>query len=188
MGAKTLDLGAWFILRMNSADTVSTFDGLKRMGFNVWTPIEQRVCRTPRRRVQYDRRTALMPSYVFASADHLDELLQAAMSPSRELPRFTVFTHKGGIPMVADVELNALRYAEEKADTLFAKMKRLGRKGPKLGKGSEVHLTEGPFAGMSGIVEGQSGQFTLVSFDGFHKPIQIASLLLVDEQAQAKAA
>jgi hypothetical protein len=38
------------------------------------------------------------------------------------------------------------------------------------------------------VVEGQEGQFALVMFEGFPKPIKISSILLLDEIEEAKAA
>ena len=44
-----------------------------------------------------------------------------------------------------------------------------------------MRLPDGPFAGISGIVEGTEGQFTLVDITVFGKPstIKVASILLL---------
>jgi hypothetical protein len=180
-GGDILDLGSWVILRMASADTLRVFNSLRDGGLEVWTPVEPRFGRMPRTRAKYDKDFAIMPSYVFGHVRHLDELLRLAMTPNREHPAFSVFHHKGGIPLVADNQLDALRYEEGRLTGIFERLKRRGMKGPTIETGTEVHMTDGPFQGLTGVVEGQNGQYTLVSFGGFHKPIQIASLLLAED-------
>lgn len=181
-----LDLGQWFILRTSSADTIRALDALRT--FDVWTPIERKLCRTPRKRTQFDRTTPLMPGYLFAPTIYLDELLDLSRTATRGLPRFCVFTHKGGVPLVASQALEPLRDEEKRTAGIFARLKRKGRKAPCLAKGSHVTLTEGPFTGMAGIVQGQDGQYTLVSYEEFRSPIKIASVLLLDSTAVQIAA
>lgn len=183
-----LDLGGWCILRMAAADTIKLAKSLARAGLTVWTPIEQRIARTPRRRVQYEREIALMPTYIFARSEELETILSLAVMPQRDHARFSVFHCRGGVPLVSDHDLAALRAEEDRMGQIYARAKRAGRKGPKIEAGSTVKLATGPFDGMSGIVEGQEGNFTLVSFEGFHEPIKIASILLLDEEAETKAA
>src|SRR5690606_19693481 len=96
----------------------------------------------------------------------------------------------GGIPLVSDVALAGLRFQEERDAALHDRNMRRGMKGPTIDPGTEVRMGDGAFAGLSGIVEGQQGEYTMVSIDGFHAPIKIASILLLDENATscAKAA
>lgn len=188
-----LDLGSWCILRMGSASTLSVLESLRQAGFEVWTPVERKIGRMPRTRAQFDKSFALMPSYVFANVRHVEELARLAMIPNREHPRFTLFKHQGGFPLIADAELEALRSIETKRQGLFERLKRKGTKGPAFAVGQSVRVPDGGFAGLSGMVEGSSGEYTLVSFAGFHKPIKIASLLLLpdavtNEQPQGTAA
>jgi transcriptional antiterminator NusG len=103
------------------------------------------------------------------------------MIPNREHPRFSVLTERGAIPLIADAELGALRAEEERLGRVFDKSKRKGQRGPVFGQGQAVKITEGGFAGLSGIVEDQQGNFTLVSFNGFHAPIKVSSLLLLSD-------
>lgn len=181
-----LDLGSWCILRMASADTLKVLRALQMVGLSVWTPVERRMKKMPRNDAQFDKEIPLMPSYVFGHVQNLPELLRLAMVPGTDLPRFSMFRHQGGIPLIADDQLNALRAEEERTTRVFEKLRRRGLKGPKFDGGMTVRTTEGPFEGLSGVVEGQRGEFTLVSYAGFHQPIKIASLLLVSDVASGE--
>lgn len=180
-----LDLGSWFILRMSSSETLPVVRALTANGYRVWTPIERKFSRMPRTRVRYAREMALMPSYAFAWVEQLDDILKLALLPTKECGRFSVFHHKGGIPLIADSQLAALRGEERRLWGIFDRARRKGVKVPTLKNGDIVTMSSGPFQGLSGVVEGTNGQNTLVSFAGFHAPIKIASLLLLPEVVSA---
>ena len=185
----TLDLGSWFILRMASSDTLSVLKGLLKAGYDAWTPIERRRGRMPRTRTAYDKEFALMPSYVFVNIHHLAEIQHMALVPPRNIPRFTLFQYQGGVPLIADNQLDALRYEEGRLQAVYDRALRKGKKGPRFNPGETIRIEEGPFAGMDGIVTDQTGQFTLVNFAGFASPIKISSLLLKrEDEEQSKAA
>lgn len=177
-----LDLGSWCILRMSSADTLPLTDSLTRAGLAVWTPVEKRVGRRPRSRSAYIKPVALMPSYVFAHVRHLGELAHIALAPVSDHPRFSIFKHQGGFPLIADGELDELRREESRKLGIFERLSRRGMKGPKLASGTIVRLPDGPFAGFSGTVTEVQGQFTLVDTAIFGKAVslKVASLLLAD--------
>lgn len=181
-----LDLGSWCILRCSSTDTLRVAKSLSDAGLGVWTPVEKRIGRTGASRARAEKQSALMPSYVFGRVEHVNELLRLALIPHRDHPRFSVFRYNGGIPLIADDQLDALRSEEDRKTRLFDRWKRRGMKGPKLAPGSEVRLPDGPFAGISGIVESTEGQFTLVDIAVFGKPvtIKVASCLLLSDMAQ----
>lgn len=189
MGKATdaLDLGAWFIIRTASADTLKVNDGLLAHGFEVWTPIEHRRGKMPRTRKIYDKRFALMPSYCFARVYQIDALLTFAAMPTRDFPSFSVFTFKGGVPLVADDQLTGLREEEARTQRVFHRAKRRDAKGIRFDPGDPIKLTDGPFAGMSGVVEGTQGQYTLVEMQIFGRafPMKVASLLLLPDVATA---
>jgi transcription antitermination factor NusG len=182
----TLDLGSWCILRTSSADTLRLLKSLTQAGLGAWTPIEKRFGKMPRTKASFDKEAALLPTYVFGRVEHVDELLRLAMIPHRQHPKFWVFQQQGGIPLIADDQLNALRQEEDRKVRVFERFKRRGRKGAPLPRGTEVKLSEGPMAGFPGVVEDQQGQFTNVSFEIFGKPvsIKVASLLLAENMAQ----
>lgn len=186
-----LDLGSWCILRMASADTLRVANSLAAAGFDVWTPIEQRVARMPRTRARYDKAYPIMPSYAFARVEHLTELLRVAMVPGRRHPSFTVFHYRGGVPVVAESQLAPLRELERDLRNGFEKARWKGVKLAPIEPDTKVQMPAGAFEGLSGIVEGTEGQFTLVNVDVFGKTtlIKVASILLADpalaEQAMA---
>jgi hypothetical protein len=182
MARDLLDLGSWCILRMSSADTLKLARSLARYGLEVWTPIEQRISRKPTKaRERVEREHALMPSYVFGHVQDLPRFLRLAMNAGSDYPKFTVFRSQGGIPLIGDDELDALRAVEADRRRAFDKSKRKGMRGPIFSSGAAVRVLGGGFEGLAGVVEGQDGQFALVSFSGFHSPIKVRSILLEDQ-------
>lgn len=184
-GQCTLDLGSWCILRMASADTLKTILALTESGMVAWTPVEKRYGVMPRTKAPFDKDVPLMPSYVFARAENINELLRLAMMPG-DGPRFSVFRYGNGIPLIADSELDDLRHEEERKRKVFDRWRRRGRNAPKLQPGTEVRMPGGPYAGYSGIVEGSQGQFTIVNIDAFgtQHSLKVASLLLAPDMAE----
>lgn len=179
----TLDLGSWVILRMASADTLKVARSLTDAGLQVWTPIEKRVGRTEESRSRFPYEHALLPSYAFGRAEHIDELLRIAVHPGREHPRFSVMRYQNSIPLIADDQLAALRGIEHELDYLF----RSKEKGPEFVSGDEVRMTEGAYEGLVGIVEGKRGKAFAVRLSGFDRTVEVASFLLVSENQQAIA-
>jgi transcription antitermination factor NusG len=186
MTRNVLDLGSWVILRMSSGDTLRLVKSLQRAGIEAWAPVEKRAATMPRTGAPYDKESALMPSYVFAPVEHIDELLRLAHEQHRSHPKFAVFQHRGGIPLIADDQLDALRGEEARKARVFDKWRLKGSKPLKLAKGTPVRLPDGPFAGYSGIVEGTQGKFTIVGATILGKAveIQVASLLLAENVAR----
>lgn len=182
----TLDLGSWCILRMAGGDTLRVARSLRSAGIDAWAPVEKRVAKMPRTGAPFDKESALMPSYVFAPVEHVDELLHLEHAQRRAHPKFIVFRHRGGIPLIADDQLDALRSEETRKGRVFEKWKRKGWKGAPLTPGTEVRLPDGPFQGYTGIVEDVQGQFTLVCASIFGKPVEIkvASCLLTENVAR----
>lgn len=175
----TLDLGAWFILRMASSDTLKVAEFLNGQGLTIWTPTYRKAGRMPRTRVEFDKEFPLMPSYAFAHVDALGEL--SRWRPRTGEPRFSLFRLHGGFPLVDDAQLTQLRNEEARLNAIYDRQKRKGVKGPAFGKGSSVKLPQGGFAGLTGTVEEQSGGYTVVRVEGFAQPIKIASILLEEE-------
>lgn len=181
-----LDLGSWFILRMAGGDTLRVVEYLTRRGFEAWTPIERKRGRMPRTRASFDKAFALMPTYAFASVHDLNRIHHLASVPANDRPCFSVFQHNGGVPLIGDGQLDALRAEEGRLQGIYERACRKGRRGPRFDPGQAVRLTEGPFAGLDGVVQEQQGQFALVNLRGFHSPIKIQSLLLLDESVKGE--
>ena len=179
------DLGQWFILRTASADTLKLAKALTRRGHRVWTPIERRYGRKPRTKAHYDKEFALMPSYVFADVHALPGIQALADRQANDLPRFSLFIRDGGVPMIDDMQLTALRYYEEKLQRAYEKRIAEKRPLPKFNEGQIVRIKDGGFAGLDATVCEQQGQFTIVSMQGCNHTIKVSTLLLLDDSVGA---
>lgn len=166
----------WCILRTAGRHTIPLMETLRADGFTAWTPIEVQRVRKPRSPAKLTRTVAMTPSFVFARTDRLAALLALSNAHRKRQPDFSVFHFQNAIPMIADIELEALRSMELKA---APKEKR-----PQYEKGATVRVPEGPFAGMSGIVETDDGKFALVGFGGRMK-VRVASFLLRPDEKEA---
>lgn len=173
------DESAWCILRCQGRATLRLAETLAKDGFEVWAPKETRRIRIPRANVRREAVLPLMPSYVFARARHLVDMLELAAMPVK--PRrgagpahdgFTVMHWHEGIPLVSDASLNGLRYLE---------VKRTPRKRAECAFTPGLHVrvkTEGgSFAGMKGKVERSDIGTTLVLFDS-RMTVKISTSLL----------
>jgi transcription antitermination factor NusG len=141
-------------------------------GFDVWTPIETRMVRVPRKNVKREVRLPIMPSYVFANSAHLvDLMLMEKAGISRT--DFSVMRAFGQIPMVPDAHLNALRRIEAK---------RTPRRKAKSNfiPGVIVKVGGGSFGGMTGRVERSDEGYTLVCFNERYS-VKVPTLLLQAE-------
>lgn len=197
MSEEALDLGSWCILRMASCDTLSLQETLSEAGFDVWTPTEKvlldaeakarwldRLKRLKRKGADKatDPSRAILPTFVFAAAHHADALIRITMNPTHEHRRFTLFRYMDGLPLVADAALNPLRELEAKRDQSFQDRKRRGRKPPVIPVDTQIAMPVGyGFDGLVGVVVRQRGKSTFLEVEGFKKPIEIASVMLVDE-------
>jgi transcription antitermination factor NusG len=169
----------WCVLRMSGQRTQAVTDSLTAAGFEVWTPLCEESRRRPRSKVRVRRIVPVMPTYVFARATHLHDLLAEASNPTTDHPPFSVFRWDGRIPLIADRHLNALRVAEQKRKT--------GKAAPSFAAGEIVRVIDGPAAGLSGIVERSKGKFALVAFPDSQVPMDISTFLLVPDAAHRAA-
>lgn len=166
----------WCILRCSGAKTLKLAASLGASGFDVWTPVETLRKREGKSRSRRADILPVMPSYVFARAAHLVDLIEESALPYSEHPEFSVFHYHARIPLIADEALDPLRVAERRRQP-FGKVARFTR-------GEMVRLMEGGFAGLTGVVELTRGQYTLVTFPGFPMPIKISTLLLKVDMAK----
>lgn len=163
----------WIVLRTASAQTLPLVRSLQSAGFTAWSPVKTISKRRPRSNERRDMTVAVLPSYVFACADHLTSLMIAASRSVSPHPQFSVFKYCGKVPTISDRSLDNLRRIErrnmpEKAARQFK-------------SGERVRITEGGFAGLTGIVKTGKGRYTMVLFPGFNMPIKVKSMLLLDE-------
>lgn len=172
----------WIILRCKGANTLSLAASLGATGYDVWTPTEMPRKREGEGRSRSKAIIPVMPTYVFAQAAHLPELLMVSEAPTSPHPDFSVFRYHRRIPLIADVALDPLRVAERMGTPL--------EKAAILRAGDAVRYPEAGFQGLSGqIVETKrNGKFALVAFGVLR--VEIASMLLLPDKQQphAKAA
>jgi len=194
MTTKHATEGAWCILRTSGRTTLRLAESLAEDGFEVWTPIETRSVRIPKANVKRTVHLPIMPSYIFARAAHLIDLLQMAaldVKPRRKKPgtdaegeretvpahaSFSVMHSHDGIPFVADAHLQRLR-------TLEAKLTPMKKAERTFGTGLDVNvkIEGGSFAGMKGVVRKSDNAYTLVCFDE-RMTVKIPTCLLEQDQ------
>jgi transcription antitermination factor NusG len=166
---------SWIILRTSGRSTMRLAETLSCASIEAWTPIETRTIRIPRANVRRTVKLPIMPSYVFARANHLFDLIELSGNSVGTHPDFSVMHYHDRIPVIADHHLQGLRTIEAKRTPR--------KKSAPLTPGLSVRVkTEGgSFAGMKGRVERSNEGNTLVCFDGRLTVKISTSLLLPDE-------
>lgn len=160
MTARDHEPDSWCILRCAPARTLLLATSLNEGGLEAWTPTATVKRRRPGGRSGVEARDVpLTPTFVFARAVALPELQREARDPRSAHPSFSVFRYYGQIPILSDREVERLRVAERQSTP-----KALRRT---FAPGSTVRPSEGPYAGMNGIVRHSDGRHTLVAFGGW---------------------
>jgi transcription antitermination factor NusG len=161
--------GDWCILRCSGRHTMGLAESLAKDGFDVWTPIETVTIRAGRSRKRVEQRRPIMPSYVFARAGNLVDLLQLAAMPLK--PRrgaglreaahasFSVLHAFGRIPLVADRHLVELRRLEAKRTPI----KRAAYSFP---RNAQTRVNGGAFGGLVGVVVRSTPTKTVLALEG----------------------
>lgn len=156
----------WCVLRTTGPSTVPLFRSLTEAGFDVWTPVEVQLRQRPRSKAKAEREFAVMPTYLFAAARHVDELAALSHFPGKDHKDFGVWHVPGrGFPLIADAALAPLRLHERK-------VVRKDRVSP-FAKGERVHIPDGPFAGIEMFVEEERANSLRLRFSIFGKPCSI---------------
>jgi transcription antitermination factor NusG len=176
---------AWCILRTAGRSTARLVKSLTEDGFDVWTPMETRAIPNPRAKGKRKVRTPIIPSYVFARAEHLADLLELAQTPLQ--PRdgrrvhvaFRVVHGVTTIPIIADHHFAELR-AIERIRTPIERPEKPGlvRAERPMPVGAAVQVDGGSFGGMQGTVERSDCGYTVVSFGGWRVTIPTSNLRL----------
>jgi transcription antitermination factor NusG len=187
------------ILRCANCKTLELAASLTDAGFEAWSPVEveKKLVKDPRKLIAdkvVETRIPLTPSFVFANADRMDDLLALSHSPTlnyriwdSELrrmvtkghPHFRLFRHLGEIAVIAAVHLEPLRNIERRR-------KPRGAVKP-IAVGTLVRLTEGGFAGMTGMVDSVRGKRAIVSFSQYPFPVEFPTWLLREELDRSAA-
>ena len=159
----------WAVLRCAGPSTLPLATSLA--GFDVWTPTEIVTKRVPRANVKRKLTLALLPSYLFAPARYITDLLELAAKPIHEHKDFHVWHTRQGIPLIADESLEPLRLAERKRKPLERS----------LTPGEKVRLLDGGFEGLNGVIESARGEWAMVAIPGFRMPLKVATYHLLRE-------
>jgi len=169
---QTIASERWCILRTSPGRTLNLAKSLAAAGLDVWTPIAEQSRRVPRSKQRREVEMPIMPTFVFARADHIAELTTILSLPINPHPAFSIFRHAGRIPLIADREIAGARAEEDRGKRTKLKAHR-----HLFATGSTVKVAEGVGAGLSGIVEQSDGKFALVCFGG-RMAMKIATFLL----------
>lgn len=161
----------WCILRMRASSTITVTESLTRAGFEVWTPIANIVKRHTPARLRKKVTAPAWPTYAFARAVHLDDLLAEIANPKSNHPDFSIYREYERYPLVTDRELAEARAAERR--------NKPRKEAPVFAQGDQVRVTDGVAAGMSGIVERAKGKYALVCFPNGSVPLEISTFALV---------
>lgn len=169
----------WCILRTSGRHTLALARSLGAAGFGTWAPQTQTRKRAPRTNERSEQPAPLLPTYVFARTDRLSDLLGLANADRHAHPEFSVFHYFDRIPIIADCELDPLRAAE-------AKSIRRRREKREFNQGDVVSVDDGPWTGLSGIVQQAQGNYAMVLFRGMS--VRVATFLLHPASGQRVAA
>lgn len=114
----------WCILTTSSGRTLSLARSLNAAGFEAWSPVKtiRRPAPGQRRRLALGLRrkmievdSAILPGFVFARGDRLEDLALASVDPALPHQAFDVFLFAGHVPMISDASIAGLREEEERA-------------------------------------------------------------------------
>lgn len=153
----------WCILRTGGSRTLSLAASLTAAGLTAWTPTQmvRRAGRGRQRRDVEERPAPITPTFVFAAAGDLYDLVGIASDPVSGHPPFSIFRHRGRYPLISDRSLAPLREEEDRHRLRHLKTTRRV-----VEPGTSICLTEGAFAGMTGVVERGNGKRAVVNFGG----------------------
>jgi hypothetical protein len=186
---ETIISDGWCILRTAGPRTLMLAQSLVAAGLDVWTPAQVIKVRRPRSKITRERVSPIMPTFVFARASHLGELQRLRNLPVSPHPGFSIFRHAGTVPIIGDRDIASLRSLEAaEAAKRQAGLDREQRKGLKKQRhvfaiGERVHVPEGSFTGLTGVVQGGDGKFALICFGGTVQ-VKIATFLLQGDACQ----
>lgn len=183
----------WCILRMSAARTLAVVASLKESGFEVWTPTASERRKKPRSNKFRDGETALLSTFAFAKAEHVERLLQIEHAPVSAHPAFTVFRRDESVPTIRDRDLRPLRDFEAKVrheweaflknEAEEAKRKRKKSRARAYVLGQRVRMMQPAFAGLVGeIVEIRNNGDLAIEFTGFVRGAVVPSCDVIPVQ------
>lgn len=168
----------WLILQMAGPRTLKVVASLKAAGFDVWTPVGTERRRRPRSKKFRDVQVALLPTFAFASHEHLVDLLAINHAPVSDHPPFSILQRHGEALTATDASLDPLREYERHMQTQWlahldaiqreAKQKRKKTAARAYVLGQRVKVDSDAFSGLVGkIVEIRNNGDLALEFTGF---------------------
>lgn len=176
---------SWIILRTAAPRTLRLADSLAEAGFTVWTPRQTISRRVPRSKDKERREveTPIIPTFVFADAEHMDALRVLSRQPLHPHPPFSLMTYRGTkVPEIKDSEVHGLRIEERRMQAAAddrARRARRNARGRAVPIGATIGVPTPAFQGISGVVEESDGRFTLALVGNMR--LKIATFLLDDD-------
>lgn len=184
----------WCILRTSGSRTIALAASLTEVGFDVWTPIEERCRMAGRERKLVEQRLAILPGYVFAKMVALADLLALSRSPSLNYsiwdaasrrmvtkghPYFSVFHSNGQVRPQSDRCLAHLRSLEEALAKVAARNRERARETgvpPQFTAGQIVRIGDGGFAGLDlTVVETNAGKTVTLTHPDWTWEVEISA-------------
>lgn len=182
----------WCILRTNGQRTLRLAASLSEAGIEAWTPEETQWQAKTRRKLAAERKVAILPTFVFARASHLNRLYAILRDPASRHPAFSIMRHAGQIPVVdetmiaglRDAEVSATRLAEARRRSIAGQVQRdaKDRLRRELPVGHAVAMP-GPFTGFTGLVTGGSRKEACVVLPGGFR-MKIDTWLVAEDVAR----
>lgn len=171
----------WLILRTSSRTTVRLVESLTAHGFEAWTPVHTLMKRAAHRRSAGQLAMPMLPSFAFASANHVQDLIDLAAALSKPHPDFSLFLNPmtNRPALVSGEQLTPLRWQEERDRKRAELARRNGRSRDRLRNGTPVHLSSGAYAGLNGTVIADDGKYAEVNLGKM--TVKISSFLLRSE-------
>jgi hypothetical protein len=156
----------WCILRTAPRSTLSLARSLGEDGYTAWTPTQVAMRMKSRRKAAEERPSPILPSFVFADADHLPRLALLRTRLTTMHVGFSIFRYAGRIPLIADGSLEQLRKQERRAAERHEVAKRRSLAAPAFQAGQRVRVDNAAWTGLEGVVKQQHGEYVLVCFGG----------------------
>lgn len=149
----------WCILRCSGRSTLPLADSLKRSGIEAWSPAAI---------LSGAKLAPMTPTYVFASAGRVLDLIRLAACRGGDHHGFSVMHRPQGIPLIRDGQLDGLRKQEDDARPKLIERKPRWRMAERFEIGEEIKVGQvAGFEGMEGIVEQSDERETIVGFGGW---------------------
>jgi hypothetical protein len=109
----------WVILRTSGGKTLALSRSLKKAGLEAWTP-ERTLRKYVRANTILGTRAVecqipILPTFVFAQEQFLEDLINAAKAERSPHPAFSIFIVDGRVPQIHEAEITGLRAEESEA-------------------------------------------------------------------------